>query len=121
MFFQPKGDRSMNDNKKTVNNSPPIHSIVCGNVKADIFACQTNNGFRFLQFSLGRCFVSQSSQKESHSNFFFAENQDEIIQAVQNATAWISQQTATAQLGEVPDRIRRQSPVAPASEYPTEA
>ena len=91
----------MNDNKKTVNNSPPIHSIVCGNVKADIFACQTNNGFRFLQFSLGRCFVSQSSQKESHSNFFFADNQDEIIQAVQDATAWISQQTATAQPSEV--------------------
>jgi hypothetical protein len=111
----------MNDTKKTVNNSPPIHSIVCGNVKADIFACQTNNGFRFLQFSLGRYFVSQSSQKESHSNFFFAENQDEIVQAVQEATAWIGQHTATDQPTEVPDRIRRQSPVAPATDCPREA
>jgi hypothetical protein len=110
----------MNDKKKTVNNSPPIHSIVCGNVKADIFACQTNNGFRFLQFSLGRCFVSQSSQKDSHSNFFFADNQDEIIQAVQEATTWIGHHTATAKPSEVPDRISRQSPVAPATDCPRE-
>jgi len=109
----------MNDKKKTVNNSPSIHSIVCGNVKADIFACQTNNGFRFLQYSLGRSFVSQSSQKENHSSFFFAENQDDVIRAVQDASTWILQQTAIAQPCEASDHICKQSQTALANNSPT--
>jgi hypothetical protein len=92
----------MNERKKSVNNSPPVHSIVCGNVKADIYACQTNNGYRFLQFCLGRFFTSQSSQKESHSNFFFVENRDEIIRAVQDASAWIREQSNVVLTSEQP-------------------
>jgi hypothetical protein len=79
----------MNDKKTTNSKSQPEHVVRCGEVMATICLRQSNAGYAYYDFSLGRCWRSMATGKEAHGNSFFNKNEEDLIQAIREASAWI--------------------------------
>jgi hypothetical protein len=79
----------MPEKKKTNNKALPEHTVRCGSITATICARQTNAGYSYLDFQLGRVFVNRSTNREVHGNAFYESNEQDLIKTVQEACAWI--------------------------------
>jgi hypothetical protein len=79
----------MPEKKRTNNKNAPEHTIRCGSITASIFHRQSNAGYTYLDFQIGRVFVNRSTNREVHGNAFYENNEQDLIQTVQEACAWI--------------------------------
>lgn len=66
-----------------------LHTIQKGQVVAAIELRQSNAGFTYKQFTLTRRWLTRSSGKESSGNSFFEQHEDDIVEAVRTACAYI--------------------------------
>ncbi len=79
----------MSGKKQNNSKTTPVHTVRCGEVMAEIYARQSNAGFAYLDFSLGRRWSSMASGKEAHGSTFFEKNEQDLIRTVQEACAWV--------------------------------
>jgi hypothetical protein len=79
----------MNDKKKTSGKNKPEHVVRRGEVAAEVCLKQSNSGYAYFDFSLSRCWNSMATGKEAHGNSFFEKHEDDLIQAIREASAWI--------------------------------
>ena len=70
----------------------PVHVIQCGNVVAAIHFRQSNCGLQYYDFALTRTWKSLASGKQARAATFFAENHNDLIQAITKASSWINEQ-----------------------------
>ena len=78
----------MNNKKQASAKQTVIHTIQVGDVVAEIRLKKSNSGFSYLDYTLERSFTT-STNKQSRGSTFFAVNQEDLIQAVEDASAWI--------------------------------
>ena len=76
----------MNNQKKTAVKPKPEHVIRRGEVIANVYLRQSNAGYPYYDYTLGRCWVSRLTSKEVHGFSFFSRHADQIVLAVQEAT-----------------------------------
>ena len=87
----------MTDKKKhTTAKQTPEHVIRCGHVKASVYLRRSTCGYPYYDFGLSRTWKSMATGNQSHGTTFFDNNEDDLIEAVQNASAWIRQKMAAA-------------------------
>jgi hypothetical protein len=79
----------MSDKKKANPKNTPEHTIRCGEVTALIFVRQSNAGYAYRDIQLVRVFKNRSTGREAHGNTFFETSEHDLIQAIQEAAAWI--------------------------------
>ena len=79
----------MADKKQTTTKQKAAHVIHVGEVRGTIHVRQSNSGFSYLDFFLSRCWASRATGKEAHGSTFFEKNEQDLIQAVHEASAWI--------------------------------
>ena len=77
--------------KKAVAIETPVHTIRSGAVAASIWRRQSPAGYVYFDFSLTRSWKSLSSGNTGYSKNFFARNQQELVQVIEQAAAWIAQ------------------------------
>jgi hypothetical protein len=82
----------MNDKKKTTTKNRPVHLIRSQEISATVYMKQSNAGFCYFDYTIGRNWRSQASGKEAHGVSFFDKHQDAIIEVVMEASAWIRAQ-----------------------------
>jgi len=88
----------------------PAHTVRRGAIAANIWRRHTKAGAEYFDFSISRAWKSESSGKQGYSTNFFARNESELLEVIQEASAWIvlqedSAQAATKQLtGNLPAR-----------------
>ncbi len=75
-------------------NMDPVHVVRRGAIAASVWKRQSPSGFAYYDFSLSRSWKSMSTEKMGYSKNFFETNQAELIEVIQQASAWISQQRA---------------------------
>ena len=75
--------------KKKHEAEKPLHTIRCGQIVATIEERQTNAGFSYLQYSIGRRWQVKSSRSEKQGSGLFAHQENEVIEAVKAACAYI--------------------------------
>ena len=80
------------EKKKANANQKPVHVVRCGEVTAAIHQRQSNAGFTYCDFALSRSWRSMASGKETHGSAFFANHEQDLIRAVQEAATWLRQQ-----------------------------
>ena len=73
-----------------------VHTIRCGEVTASIYLRQSNAGFAYYDFSLGRCWKSMGTGKESHGSTFFVKNEQDLVQAIREASEWLREKMQAA-------------------------
>lgn len=73
----------------------PVHVVRRGAIAASIWKRQSPSGFGYFDFSLSRSWKSMSSEKMGYSKNFFETNHVELVEVIQEASAWITQQRAT--------------------------
>lgn len=84
----------METKKRETKKSPkPVHVVRRGAIAASIWARQSQNGFSYFEYTLARSYKSQTSGKEGYSSNFFDRNQNQLIEVVTEASAWIAEQT----------------------------
>ncbi len=93
----------MTDKKKPTPKNTPEHTIRCGEVTASISCRQSNAGYAYYDFSLGRVWTSMATGKETHGSSFFDRHEQDIIQAVREATAWIQAKSRPVLARQDPD------------------
>src|SRR3954462_8303653 len=76
--------------KKAVAIETPAHTIRAGAVAASIWQRQSPAGYVYFDYSLIRSWKSLSSGNTGHSKNFFAKNQEELLQVIQQASQWIA-------------------------------
>jgi len=69
-----------------------IRSKACPAVAANIFRRKAPDGSLYLDFEISRAW--KSGEREGYSSRFFAQHCEGIIEAAENATAWIEQNAA---------------------------
>lgn len=79
----------MNTKKQSPAKQTPVHAIRRGETMASISLGQSNCGYVYFQFSLSRAWKSMSTGKEAHGNSFFDTNEEDLIQVIREASAWI--------------------------------
>ena len=76
--------------KKKRETEKPLHTIRCGHqIVASIEERQSNAGFSYFQFEIGRKWLVKSSQTEKSGAGLFAHQEAEVLEAVQAACAYI--------------------------------
>ena len=75
--------------KKNDTGHETLHTIQKGQVVATVELRQSNAGFSYKQFTLTRKWQTRSSGKSSTSTGFFEQHEDEIVDAVRTACAFI--------------------------------
>lgn len=88
----------MTEKRKTTQQKPE-HVIRCGVVTASIHARQSNCGYGYWDYSLQRSWESVTSRKEVRGSTFFDTNEQDIVKAVAEASAWIREKLAHTSLG----------------------
>ena len=68
----------------------PVHVVRRGALAASIWKRQSPSGFAYYDFSLARSWKSMSSEKMGYSKNFFETNQVELVEVIQQASAWIA-------------------------------
>ena len=92
----------------------PVHTIRRGAIAANIWQRQNQAGKNRYDYSISRSWKSQSSGREGYSTSFSARNTPELVEVINEATAWIAEQERDPKTGIVLARIQ---PVkVPASE-----
>lgn len=85
----------MNEGATKKENKRPDKTLRRGAIAASIWKRQSPNGLEYFDFSLSRSWKAKSSGKEGYSPNFFATNERELLEVVQEATAWIASQQAS--------------------------
>ena len=93
----------MNDKKKNTAKNKAEHTIRCNEVIATITLRQSNAGFTYLDYSLGRVWRSQTTGKESHGSSFFEKNERDLIAAITEASTWIRAKLASGPPDQKPE------------------
>ncbi len=76
----------MSDKKKTTGvKVEPEEEIRCGDVIASIYRRQSNAGYSYRDFTLTRCWTSLASGRESRGSSYYAENERDLVAAIQAA------------------------------------
>ena len=76
--------------KKKRETEKPLHTIRCGHqIVATIEERQSNAGFSYFQFEIGRKWLVKSSQTEKSGSGLFAHQEAEAIEAIKAACAYI--------------------------------
>ena len=79
----------MNTKKPTTGKQTPVHVIRSGETTAAIYLAQSNGGFRYYQFVLGRTWTSMTSGKEASGSSFYESNEKDLVELIHQASAWI--------------------------------
>lgn len=82
--------------KKLAAAETPVHVIRADAVAASIWRRQSPAGYVYYDFSLTRSWKSLSSGNTGYSKNFFARNQQELLQVIQEAASWIAQHQPAA-------------------------
>lgn len=75
--------------KRKSNAQKPIKTFRVGAIAANVWKRQTPTGFEYLDFSLSRSWKLKSGEKEGYSTSFFHNNKEALIEVVEQATAFI--------------------------------
>ena len=75
--------------KKKLEAEKPLHTIRCGQIVATIEERQSNAGFSYFQYEIGRKWLVKSSQTEESGAGLFAHQEAEVLETVQAACAYI--------------------------------
>lgn len=65
------------------------HVIRCGDVAASVFLRQSNTGYQYRDFGLSRTWSSVATGKECHGATFFDVNEQDLADAIRDASEWI--------------------------------
>ena len=71
----------------------PLKTFRVGAIAANVWQRQTPTGFEYLDFSLSRSWKLKSGEKEGYSTSFFRNNEDALIEVIEQATAFIVENT----------------------------
>ncbi len=74
----------------------PLKTFRVGAIAANVWQRQTPTGFEYLDFSLSRSWKLKSGEKEGYSTSFFHNNGDALIEVIEQATAFIIENTVPA-------------------------
>ncbi|XZE20306.1 hypothetical protein SH449x_000173 [Pirellulaceae bacterium SH449] len=69
----------------------PVHVVRKGAVAASIWQRQSPSGYAYYDFSLSRSWKSLSTDKTGYSRNFFETNEGDLVEVIQKASAWITQ------------------------------
>ncbi|MDA8562864.1 hypothetical protein N9L06_00265 [Mariniblastus sp.] len=88
----------MSEEKTTKKKSTqkPIKTFRVGAIAANVWQRQTPTGFEYLDFSLSRSWKLKSGEKEGYSTSFFHNNEEALIEVIEQATAFIVENTVPA-------------------------
>ena len=101
----------MNEKKKqAAPKQKPEHVIRRGEVAATIDLRQSNCGYVYYGYSLGKSWRSMTTGKETHGSSFFAKNEEDIIQVVREASAWIREKMGSASSPKVAKSVTESHP-----------
>lgn len=71
----------------------PAQVIRCGEVTATVQAQLSPTGYQYFDFVVHRHWTRGTTGKESSATSFFDRNEDDLVQAIRAAAAWIREQT----------------------------
>ena len=72
----------------------PVHVARKGAIAASIWRRQSPSGFAYFDFSVSRSWKSMSSEKMGYSPNFFETNQEDLVEVISKASAWIIERKA---------------------------
>ena len=75
----------------------PIRTFRVGAIAANVWTRQTSTGFEYLDFSLSRSWKLKSGEKEGYSTSFFHNNKDALFRVIEEATAFIVENSVPEQ------------------------
>lgn len=81
----------------------PVHVVRKGAIAASIWQRMSPSGFSYHDFSLSRSWKA-STGKAGYSKSFFETNATDLIEVIQQASAWIAAQKP-AETGESPSSL----------------
>jgi hypothetical protein len=93
----------MPEKKPVSGKQKPVHVVRCGEVTAAVYLRQSNAGFSYYDFSLGRCWNSMATGKESHGSSFFEKHEEDLLKAIRQASEWVREKTRPAPADGVPE------------------
>jgi len=86
----------MTNKKKTkddeTESNDPVQVIRQGAIAASIWQRQSPSGFAYFDFTLSRSWKSQGTGKAGYSKSFFGTNEQDLVEVIGKAAAWIAQQ-----------------------------
>jgi hypothetical protein len=82
--------------KKKRETQKPLKTFRVGAIAASVWNRQTPTGFEYLDFSLSRSWKLKSGEKEGYSTSFFHNNEEALIEVIEQATAFIVENTVPA-------------------------
>ena len=82
--------------KKKRETQKPLKTFRVGAIAASVWQRQTPTGFEYLDFSLSRSWKLKSGEKEGYSTSFFHNNQDALVDVIEQAAAFIMENTVPA-------------------------
>lgn len=74
----------------------PVHVVRKGAIAASIWQRQSPSGFAYYDYSLSRSWKSMSTDKTGYSRNFFDSNQDDLVEVIRGASAWIKAHSDSA-------------------------
>jgi hypothetical protein len=85
-------NRSKNERDKLDGETAePVTVIRKGAIAASIWQRQSPSGYAYFDFSLSRSWKSLSTEKMGYSRNFFETNENDLMEVIQKASAWITQ------------------------------
>ncbi len=69
----------------------PVIVIRNGAIAASVWQRQSPSGYAYFDFSVSRSWRSLSTDRAGYSKNFFETNEAELIEVIQKASAWITQ------------------------------
>lgn len=69
----------------------PAHVIRDGAIAASIWQRESSTGFPYYEYTISRSYKSVSSGKAGYSQNYFGKNQAQLLNVIQQASAWIAE------------------------------
>lgn len=69
----------------------PAHLIRDGAIAASIWLRESSTGFPYYEYTLSRSYKSVTSGKSGYLSNYFARNEKQLINVIQQASQWISE------------------------------
>jgi hypothetical protein len=91
----------MNGKRKSTTKQSVIHTITIGSCSAIIELKASNSGYKFLTYRIVRSFVTSTNRTNS-SACLFESNEQDVIDTVRAASAWIRANAKAVLAGEWP-------------------
>ena len=82
--------------KKKRETQKPLKTSRVAAIAASVWQRQTPTGFEYLDFSLSRSWKLKSGEKEGYSTSFFHNNEDALVDVIEQAAAFILENTVPA-------------------------